>query len=64
VRVGSGIALERAPKTDFIVVGPIDKKPHKSTGTVDCLWLTFLPNGGTGFVLLKWLLVFGICVCG
>jgi len=32
VPVGSSITLQDAPKTDFIVIGPIDKKSHKTAG--------------------------------
>ena len=32
VPVGSSVTLQDAPKTDFIVIGPIDKKSHKTAG--------------------------------
>ena len=38
VREGSDIDIQDAPKTDFVIVGPIDKKSQKTTG-IQC-WLS------------------------
>ena len=39
VREGSDIDIQDAPKTDFVIVGPIDKKSQKTTGIQ---WYTVL----------------------